>query len=398
MAIFRDCSNIGKDRSAEDRRRHRELVEESIKKNLGSIIAEESIIGKSKDKKIKIPIKGIKEFQFIYGKSKPGVGAGDGNEKRGDKFAGEAQAGKGKGGAGNQEGEEVYETEITIEEVIKYLFDDMNLPDIDKKQLSQLEEKSYRKLGYQHKGIPPRLAKKRSVIEKIKRKQAAKRSEDGEETTYDKESGEERFPFIEEDLRYYRIKEENKRDYNAVVLCIMDVSGSMDQTKKYLARSFYFLLYQFLRLKYANVDVVFIAHTTIAKEVNEREFFHRGESGGTYISSGYDKALEIIAERYSPANWNIYAFHCSDGDNWSEDNKRAVESANKLCEVCNLFGYGEIVPGYYNIGSTIKNEFQTKIKSKNFAAININKKEDVLPALKKLLDKASDRDEKAILN
>lgn len=398
MAIFRDCSNIGKDRSAEDRRRHRELVEESIKKNLGSIIAEESIIGKSKDKKIKIPIKGIKEFQFIYGKSKPGVGAGDGNEKRGDKFAGEAPAGKGKGGAGNQEGEEVYETEITIEEVIKYLFEDMNLPDIDKKQLSQLEEKSYRKLGYQHKGIPPRLAKKRSVIEKIKRKQAAKRSEDGEEATYDKESGEERFPFIEEDLRYYRIKEENKRDYNAVVLCIMDVSGSMDQTKKYLARSFYFLLYQFLRLKYANVDVVFIAHTTTAKEVNEREFFHRGESGGTYISSGYDKALEIIAERYSPANWNIYAFHCSDGDNWSEDNKRAVESANKLCEVCNLFGYGEIVPGYYNIGSTIKNEFQTKIKSKNFAAININKKEDVLPALKKLLDKASDRDEKAILN
>ncbi len=398
MAIFRDCSNIGKDRSAEDRRRHRELVEESIKKNLGSIIAEESIIGKSKDKKIKIPIKGIKEFQFIYGKSKPGVGAGDGNEKRGDKFAGEAQDGKGKGGAGNQEGEEVYETEITIEEVIKYLFDDMNLPDIDKKQLSQLEEKSYRKLGYQHKGIPPRLAKKRSVIEKIKRKQASKRSEDGEETTYDKGEGKERFPFIEEDLRYFRIKEDNKRDYNAVVLCIMDVSGSMDQTKKYLARSFYFLLYQFLRLKYANVDVVFIAHTTVAKEVNEREFFHRGESGGTYISSGYDKALEIIAERYSPTNWNIYAFHCSDGDNWSEDNKRAVDSANKLCEVCNLFGYGEIVPGYYNVGSTIKNEFQTNIKSKNFAAININKKEDVLPALKKLLDKASDRDEKAISN
>lgn len=151
-------------------------------------------------------------------------------------------------------------------------------------------------------------------------------------------------------------------------------------------------------MKYANVDVVFIAHTTTAKEVNEREFFHRGESGGTYISSGYDKALEIIADRYSPSNWNIYAFHCSDGDNWSEDNKRAVESAKKLCEVCNLFGYGEIVPGYYNIGSTIKNEFQTNIKSNNFAAININKKEDVLPALKKLLDKASDRDEKAIMD
>lgn len=390
MAIFRENSNDGRDRSSEDRRRHRELVEDSIKKNLGSIIAEESIIGKSKDKKIKIPIKGIKEFQFIFGKNKPGVGAGNGNEKRGDKFSGEAQSNSGKGKAGNQEGEEVYETEITIEEVIRYLFDDLNLPNIDKKQLSQLEEKSYRKLGYQHKGIPPRLAKKRSVIEKIKRKQSFKRAQnDKEENTA---LLNERFPFIEEDLRYYRIKEDNKRDYNAVVLCIMDVSGSMDQTKKYLARSFYFLLYQFLHLKYANVDVVFIAHTTTAKEVSEKEFFHRGESGGTYISSGYEKALEIISERYSPANWNVYAFHCSDGDNWSEDNKKAIEGANKLCEVCNLFGYGEIVPGYYNAGSTIKSELQSKVNSKNFAAININKKEDVLPALKKLLDKVSDKD------
>lgn len=418
MAIFRDCNNAGRDRSAEDRRRHRELIEESIKKNLGSIIAEESIIGKSKDKKIKIPIKGIKEFQFIYGKNKPGVGAGDGDEKRGDKFSGDAQNGSGKGKAGNQEGDEVYETEITIEEVIRYLFDDLNLPDIDKKQLSQLEEKSYRKLGYQHKGILPRLAKKRSVVEKIKRKQALKRAMDEagnieeeyehkqieyqrdrqlnhrivDEKTLENRTLNERFPFVEEDLRYYRIKEHNKRDYNAVVLCIMDVSGSMDQTKKYLARSFYFLLYQFLQLKYANVDVVFIAHTTTAKEVNEKEFFHRGESGGTYISSGYDKALEIISERYSPTNWNVYAFHCSDGDNWTEDNNKAIESAKRLCEVCNLFGYGEIVPGYYNIGSTIKSELQSKIDSKNFAAININKKEDVLPALKKLLEKVSDKE------
>ena len=413
MTIFRDCNNDGRDRSAEDRRRHRELIEESIKKNLGNIIAEESIIGKSKDKKIKIPIKGIKEYQFIYGKNKPGIGVGDGDEKRGDKFSGEASNNSGKGKAGNQEGEEIYETEITIEEVVKYLFDDLNLPDIDKKQLSQLEEKSYRKLGYQNKGIPPKLAKKRSVVEKIKRKQSYKRALEEQAQVKpapnkaDLDSNEdevcsnsitsvstqkERFPFIEDDLRYYRIKEENKRDYNAVVLCIMDVSGSMDQTKKYLARSFYFLLYQFLQLKYANVDVVFIAHTTVAKEVNEKEFFHRGESGGTYISSGYEKALEIISERYSPANWNVYAFHCSDGDNWSEDNNKAIESAKKLCGVCNLFGYGEIVPGYYSIGSTIKTELLSKIDSKNFAAININKKEDVLPALKKLLDKVSDKD------
>ena len=161
MAIFRELVNTGKDRSAEDRRRHKELVEESIKKNIGNIIAEESIIGQSKDKKIKIPIRGIREYQFVYGKNKSSAGSGDGSEKRGDKV-GEEKAGKdgqGDGQAGNQEGEDIYETEVTIEELIKYLFEDLNLPDIDRKKMAEVESvRSYKNLGYQRKGIPPRLA------------------------------------------------------------------------------------------------------------------------------------------------------------------------------------------------------------------------------------------------
>ncbi len=405
MTIFKEYDSGGKDRSAEDRRRHRELVEESIKKNIGNIIAEESIIGQSKNKKIKIPIKGIKEYRFVYGKNSSGAGSGDGTEKRGDIIGKDPSEGKGSGngGAGDDPGEDIYETEVTIEELINYLFDDLNLPDIDKKKLSEVEsEKSYRNLGYQKKGIPPKLAKKRSVVEKIKRKQAMHRvekeldplaekpepEEQQEDEADTKESG--RFPFTEDDLRYHRVKETRKKEFNAVVLCIMDVSGSMDQTRKYMARSFYFLLYQFVRLKYANVEVVFIAHTTEAKEVNENEFFHKGESGGTFISSGYEKALEIIEQRYNPQSWNIYAFHCSDGDNWTEDNKKAVELAGELCEVCNLFGYGEIVPGSYGSYSTIKSEFLKNIKSGNFAVVTISKKEDLLPGLKKLLERESD--------
>ncbi len=399
MAIFREFVNNGKDRSAEDKRRHRELVEESIKKNIGNIIAEESIIGQSKDKKIKIPIKGIKEYQFVYGNNGTSAGSGDGSEKRGDRI-GEDKAGKngnGEGQAGNQEGEDIYETEITIEELIKYLFEDLNLPDIDKKKMAEIESiRSLKNLGYQRKGIPPRLAKRRSVIEKIKRKQGFLRNHEETDDAKDQvedildsetEQQKKRFPFMEDDLRYRRVREDHKKDFNAVVICIMDVSGSMDQTKKYMARSFYFLLYQFVRLKYSNVEVAFVAHTTSAKEVNEDEFFHKGESGGTYISSGYEKALEIIEQRYNPASWNIYAFHCSDGDNWSEDNKKAVECAQKLCEVCNLFGYGEIVPGYYSSASTIKSEYQKSINNKNFAIITMTRKEDILTGLKKLLDK-----------
>lgn len=416
MAIFKEFNSTGKDRSAEDRRRHKELVEESIKKNIGNIIAEESIIGQNRDKKIKIPIKSIKEYQFIYGKNAPGTGSGDGSEKRGDKVGEDKMGDKGQGSgkAGNQEGEDIYETEVTIDELIKYLFDDLNLPDIDKKKLAELESiRSFKRMGYQRKGIPPRLAKKRSVIEKIKRQQGyarnmrdisqqdeesdvyIERNMDKEITEYEENSMDapvkRRFPFMEDDLRYKRVREDHKKDFNAVVICIMDVSGSMDQTKKYMARSFYFLLYQFIRLKYANVEVAFVAHTTTAKEVSENEFFHKGESGGTYISSGYDKALEIIEQRFNPANWNIYAFHCSDGDNWSEDNNKAVELANKLCEVCNLFGYGEIVPGYYSSGSTIKTEYQKGVHSKNFAIVTMSRKEDIYSGLKKLLDKEAER-------
>lgn len=387
MAIFRDYGQGGRERSSEDRRRHRELVEESIRKNIGGIISEESIIGQSGSKKIKIPIRGIKEYSFVYGKNRQGAATGDGEEKRGD-IVGEDDEGKNNGhsGAGSREGEEIYETEITIEELIGYLFDDLDLPDIDRKKLSEADSYvGFRKIGYKRKGIPRRLAKTKTVIEKIKRKQLYIKSHPGSED--DLKNGRERFPFKEDDLRYHRLKQIRKKDFSAVVICIMDVSGSMDQTKKYMARSFYFLLYQFLRLKYTNIEVVFIAHTTTAKEVGEVEFFHRGESGGTYISSGYEKALAIIEQRYNPINWNIYAFHCSDGDNWTEDNKKAVELAARLCEICNLFGYGEIIPGYYFAGSTIKSEFMKHIKTSNFIIVTMSRKDDIITGIKKLLEK-----------
>ncbi len=398
MGIFREYDRSGRDRSSEDRLRHKKLIEESIKRNLGNIIAEESIIGQSKDKKIKIPIKGIKEYRFIYGSNKPGVGSGTGEEKRGDKIGSDEMAkGQGDQDAGNNEGEDIYETEITIEELINYLFDDLELPDMERKKFSEIEsEKKFKRLGYQRKGIKPRLAKKKSVMEKIKRKKATDRGKEApvkdavESINLDSENvkgQKDRFPFKEDDLRYYHVRNDIKKESNAVVMCIMDTSGSMSITKKYLARSFYFLLYQFVRLKYVNVEVVFIAHTTVGKEVSELEFFHKGESGGTYISSGYNKALEIIEERFNPELWNIYAFHCSDGDNWREDNDKAVDAAKKLCETCNLFGYGQISIGGYIPSSTIKQQFMNNVKFDNFSVVTMSGKEDIIPALKKLLSK-----------
>lgn len=386
MAIFRDntINPIDHDRSIEDRRRHRQLVEKSIKENLGDILSEESIIGESKNKKFKIPIKGIKEYQFVYGRNSKGVATGNGNEKRGDKL-GQGKPGQGKNGkgAGNAEGDEIYDTEITLEELLDYIVEDLDLPNLDRKKYSEIiTESSGRRDGYQRYGIRPRLAKKKTVMSKIARKQGKKRAlmEKNEELLE-----ETRFPFREEDLRYYRIKQKPKRESNAVMIFIMDVSGSMDSTKKYLARSFFFVLSKFLRRKYNNIAFEFISHTTTAKRVNEHEFFHKAESGGTYISSGLNVALDIIKKDYPKEMWNIYPVYASDGDNWTEDNDKAMEAVKKLCSISNMFGYAELLPSTYS--TTMFYRFKKEIKEENFIPVVVKEKKDLWEALKIMLSK-----------
>lgn len=385
MAIFRDYTNnqIDHDRSIEDRRRHRQLVEKSIKENLGDILSEESIVGESKNKKFKIPIKGIKEYQFVYGKNSKGVASGVGNEKRGEKLGnGNKKLAKGNQGAGNEEGDDIYETEITLEELMDYISEDLNLPNLDQKKYSEIvTETSGKKRGYQTHGIRPRLAKKKTVMSKIARKQGKKRAL--KELESDEEL--ERFPFREEDLRYYRVKLKPKKDSNAVMLFIMDASGSMDVTKKYLARSYFFVLATFLKRKYNNIAFEFIYHTTVANRVDEFEFFHKSESGGTYISSGINEALKVIEEKYPPAAWNIYSIYASDGDNWSEDNEKAVAAVKDICEVSNMFGYAELLPSTYT--TTMYHKFKKEITNEKFVPVIIKEKKDLWDALKIMLRK-----------
>lgn len=384
MGVFRDNSEnvVDHDRSIEDRRRHRQLVEKSIKDNLGDILSEESIIGEGKNKKFKIPIRGIKEYQFIYGKNNKGVVTGTGEEKRGDKLSeGRPKPSEGNKGAGNREGEDIYETEITLEEILDYIIEDFDLPNLDKKKYSEIiTENSSKKQGYQKYGINPRLAKKKTVICKIARKQGKKRALREEGLDEDIE----RFPFKDEDLRYYRVKQKPKRESNAVMIFIMDVSGSMDSSKKYLARSFFFVLSKFLRRKYNNIAFEFVSHTTVAKKVDEYEFFHKAESGGTYISSGLSMALEIINEKYPPSSWNIYPVYASDGDNWTEDNEKAISAVNDLCEVSNMFGYAELLPSTYS--TTMYYRFSKEIDKENFVPVIVKEKKDLWEALKIMLN------------
>ncbi len=390
MAIFRDntINPVDHDRSIEDRRRHRQLVEKSIKENLGDILSEESIIGQGKNKKFKIPIRGIKEYQFVYGRNSKGVATGTGEEKRGDKIgSGKPGQAKGQGnkGAGNAEGDDIYDTEITLDELLDYIAEDLDLPNLDRKKYSEIiSESAGRRDGYQKYGIRPRLAKKKTVMTKIARKQGKKRALI--EAGMPKEEADvERFPFREDDLRFYRVKQKPKRESNAVMVFIMDVSGSMDSTKKYLARSFFFVLSRFLRRKYDNLAFEFISHTTVAKRVNEYEFFHKAESGGTYISSGINLALDLIKEKYPKDMWNIYPVYASDGDNWTEDNEKAMKAVKDLCSTSNMFGYAELLPSTYS--TTMYYRFKKEINEKNFVPVIVKEKKDLWEALKLMLSK-----------
>ncbi|HLI80264.1 MAG TPA: DUF444 family protein [Candidatus Binataceae bacterium] len=418
-SIFRDYKPAEaerSDRSAGDRLRHRQKVRESIRENIADIIAEESIIGKNKDRVIKVPLRGVKEYRFVFGENAPGAGTGDGNAQPGQ-VVGKAgqQPGQGSDQAGDKPGVDYYETDVTLEELIDIMFEDLELPNLERKALREvLSDQSSKRKGYRQVGIRVRLDKRRSAKQRVMRMLATQRGTQptAPENLADTEADEvddieevaeamnggaapglvtarvrKRFPFHQRDLRYKHIETDTREESNAVVICIMDTSGSMDTMKKYLARSFFFLLYQFISTRYRNVEIVFIGHHTEANEVTEEEFFHKGESGGTFISSGYTKALEIIAARYHPSLWNVYAFHCSDGDNFESDNPAALKAAEELSEISNLFGYGEIKPlgsRYYE--SSMLNVFR-RIQNPNFHTVLIERKEDIWPSFKAFLAK-----------
>src|SRR5574342_189802 len=272
---YNPSSGQRSDRSAGDRLRHRQKVREAIRDNIAAIIAEESIIGKDRNRIIKVPIRGVKEYRFVYGDNAPGVGQGGPDTQPGQVIGkGEGEA-EGRQQAGDRPGIDYYETEVSLDELIDMMFEDLELPYLERKHLRQIEvEQLLRRKGYRKKGIRIRLDKRCTAIARVKRKKAVQRADAFALRP-------QRFPFHKDDLIYRHTVTEIRRESNAVVVCIMDTSGSMDTMKKYLARSFFFLLYRFILTKYRNVEIVFVSHHTEAYEVTEEEFFHKGESGGT---------------------------------------------------------------------------------------------------------------------
>lgn len=370
MPLIVDKRFLPKNTTAGSRQKFVDRYREAIKKRVREHVGKNSIKDyNAGDKKIKIKIDDLDQPNFEF---EPDTGSQDriliGNKKfvKGQKLGkprgGQGGSGGTKGGNGSG-GKDDFEFILTEEEFANLFFEDLALPDLLKKQFVS-ESYEIKPAGYSKSGGPASLNVKRTILNSIGRRFIRRKKEElleelkDTETSYDLATGEEviivpkkKIQFIEDmDLRYnFRDKQEIPTT-KAVMFLLMDVSGSMGEVEKDMAKRFYILLYMFLQRVYSKVDVVFVRHTETAEEVDEKTFFYDRESGGTIISSGYELIHEIINKRYNSDNWNIYVAQASDGDNYDNDNEQMQQIlVDKLLPLTQYFAY-------INVGSNVDND------------------------------------------
>ncbi|BAS29049.1 sporulation protein YhbH [Limnochorda pilosa] len=364
-----------------DQKRHQEKVREAIRENLADLVSEESIIMSDGRKVVKVPIRSLEEYKFRFDPHQgEHAGSGQGGTEVG-KVLGPARPAKGAQapgqgpGAGDQPGFDYYEAEVTVDELAELIFQDLGLPNLKQKRRADIESTYPEFTDVRKQGLQANVDKRRTLLEALRR--AAREGHRGLQG------------IRREDLRFKTWEERVRTTTSAVVMAMMDTSGSMGTFEKYIARSFYFWMVRFLRTRYHQVQIVFIAHDTRAREVSEEEFFSKGESGGTKCSSAYEKALEIVEERFPPEDYNIYPFHFSDGDNFPSDNVRCVKLMSELIERSSAVGYGEITSGRYYRESTLMSAFE-RLEDPRFTCVQIRSKDEVYPALKRFFRRSEE--------
>ncbi len=319
----------------QDVSRFKQIVRGSIKKELRKFISSGELIGRKGKDIISIPIPRIDIPHFIYGdRQKGGVGQGEGGE------GSAVQPGEGEGAskAGNVPGEHILEVEVTFDELAELLGEELELPRIKPKGMEDLESKKYKYTGIATAGPESLRHFKRTFRKALKRQIMS--------GTYDP-----RRPLIipvRED-RVYRVWKETRRPRSrALIVYMLDVSGSMGNEQKEIVRLESFWIDTWIRSQYDGVDVRYIIHDAVAREVDRDTFFHTRESGGTIISSAYRLFLKLLEEQYNAEEWNIYPFQFSDGDNWSgNDTEECMNLLEKqILPMCNLFCYGQVESEY----------------------------------------------------
>ncbi|GGH84485.1 sporulation protein YhbH [Pullulanibacillus pueri] len=356
-----------------DQQRHKEKVEQAIKDNLPDLLSEESIIMSDGQGLTRLPIRSLDEYKLRYGSGEQSqVGQGDGDSQVGDVLEKLPPSKSEKGnGADSKPGIDYYEENVSLEDIEEHLYKELELPDLEQKDFvmeSSVPEIVFRDI--RKKGLMGNLDKRRTLLQALKRNAISGKGQLGS--------------LSEDDLRFKTWENIEQPESRAVVFAMMDTSGSMGMWEKYMARSFFFWMKRFLETNYKSVEIVYLAHHTEARLVTESEFFSKGESGGTICSSVYQKALDLIEAHYSPASYNIYPVHFSDGDNLSSDTDRCIKLVQELTELSALFAYGEINP--YGRKSTLMEVYQHIDHEKNRCYVFKDKK-DIYYALKHFFSK-----------
>jgi uncharacterized sporulation protein YeaH/YhbH (DUF444 family) len=336
--------------------------------------------------------------------------------------------GGGSEGAPDGEGQDDFRFALSREEFVDLFLEDLELPDLAKRRVVSAEAVTWHRAGYSVTGSPANLALNRTVRNSLSRRIALRRpkigeldklreeiaalSPDGEDETRRLELEEELtrklrrtgvIPYIDPlDVRYRRFESHPKPVAQAVMFCLMDVSGSMTEHMKDLAKRFYVLLYIFLKRRYKNVDVVFIRHTHQAQEVDEDTFFHSPETGGTVVSTALEEMQRVIEERYSPDSWNIYAAQASDGDNTASDNdKTAALLTDVILPVCQYYAYLEVgrdsehfPPGFIRRDSDLWQTYTAIIRNgAPMAMRKVGHRRDIYPVFRELFARKSAQQE-----
>ncbi|MBI4356455.1 MAG: YeaH/YhbH family protein [Gammaproteobacteria bacterium] len=404
----------GKDKSAENRRRFIARYKAEIKKAVSEAITGRSIKEIEKSGDISIPTKDITEPSFRFGKGGRWTTVFPGNREfiKGDKIPRkEAEAGK-KGSAASPdlESKDDFVFQISKDEFVELFFEDLELPNLTKKKLSQgIQKFRSKRAGFTLDGTPTNINIIRSLRSSLARRMAlakpherqlartqeqyrASRPSDPNRSELEKEIARlqkkiKAVPFIDPiDLRYnYRVKKPEPFA-KAVMFCLMDVSGSMDQTRKDVAKRFFILLYLFLKRHYKETHIIFIRHHTNAKEVGEEEFFYSQETGGTVVSSALRLTHQIIKERFREDEWNIYIAQASDGDNWGNDSPICRDIlVNQLIPLVQYFAYVEITSSFHQ--SLWREYLLVKDHSDAFVMQHIERVTDIYPVFRQLFKK-----------
>jgi uncharacterized sporulation protein YeaH/YhbH (DUF444 family) len=312
-------------RGARDWLRHNEKVADAVRKHLPEIVAGADVLSGGA-RTVRVPVRFLEHYHFQLRPPEQQQGVGQGEAKPGDRLGQPDTGGKpGKGQGGRDQGGFEFLLEFKVDDIVDWLWEEMELPNLHAR-VGKAEETDWVREGWDRRGARSRLDRRRSFRESIKRRTS---QPDGPS-------------FTDEDLRFRQLTRREQPATQAVVFLVMDVSGSMTDEDRKLAKSFFFWAVQGLRRQYRHLDTVFVAHTTEAWEFDEAQFFQVRGSGGTVASTGFAKVHEIVKARFDPSRYNVYLFYASDGDNASSDRADAEHLLEELGGLANYLGYLEV--------------------------------------------------------